>query len=113
MRSIFTAIACLTIFAGLTLAETFSGSLVDAACLAQQKAPTACAPTASTTTFGMVVSGRFYMLDENGNMKAAEALKDRADRQTEPNSADRNGVTATINGTSDGNVIKVDTIQVQ
>jgi len=113
MRSIFTAVACLTIFAGLTLAETFTGRLVDAACLTRQKSSTACTPTVSTTTFGMVVSGRFYMLDENGNMKAAEELKDRGDRQTEPNSADRSGVNAIINGTLDGNVLKVDTIQVQ
>jgi hypothetical protein len=88
MRSILTAIACLTILTGFTYAETCTGRPVDALCLAQSKAFAARTPITSTIAPAMGVSGKFYILDENGNARA-EALKDRADRQFKLHSTGR------------------------
>jgi len=114
MRSILTATACVALFAGLGLAETFTGRLIDASCAEGQRSASACAPTASTTSYAIVVSGKMYALDDNGNAKAAAALKDRADRMADPNSTEKSGaVVAKVDGTLDGNTLKVDTIEVQ
>src|SRR5205823_2511882 len=74
----------------LCMAETWSGKLVDATCKDQSKqgaAPstpatpntemsTTCAPTRSTTAYGVELSdGRVLKLDSTGNAKAAEAMK--------------------------------------
>jgi hypothetical protein len=113
MRSILTATACMALFAGLGLAETFTGRLIDTSCVEGQRSASACAPTASTAAFAIVVSGKMYALDDNGNAKAAAALKDRADRMADPNSTAKSAVIAKVDGTLDGNTLKVDTIEVQ
>lgn len=53
-------------------------------------------------------------LDANGNKKAAEALKQSnhsADRAKDPNASD-NQVMASVQGTLNGDEIKVDSIEV-
>jgi len=106
-----TSLLFVSVFA---FADTFSGTLVDATCAAQKKA-TACNPTSSTTAFALQQSdGKMVRLDEAGNAKAAEALKassNSADRAQDPNAANMQ-VTATIEGTLNGDELKVDTIQV-
>lgn len=106
--------ACVTVFAGLCLAETFTGKLIDASCAEQQQSANACTPTASTTAYAIDVGGKMYKLDEEGNAKAADALKNRADRSAEPDAAAKaDGVRARVKGTLDGSTLKVDSIQVQ
>jgi len=115
MRRLLTCCAFVAVFTGLALAENWTGKLVDASCAAdQQKAATSCDPTSSTTAFAIVVSGKAYKLDDAGNTKAAEAMKNRADRSTNPNAPPTTTVTAKVTGTKDGdNTLKVETIEVQ
>jgi len=113
MRSILIATACVAMFACLGLAETFNGKLIDASCVAQQKASDSCAPTDSTTMYALDVSGKVYKLDDTGNGKAADAIKNQANRQANPDSTKKTVVAAKVNGTLDGDVIKVDTIEVR
>jgi hypothetical protein len=109
----FTLTAILVFASAFAFAETFNGTLVDAACAAQQK--TACAPTASTVSFALQVAGKTLKLDADGNKKAADALKDSstsADRAKDPNAANSQ-VMAKVDGTLTGDEIKVDTISLQ
>jgi len=94
------------------LAETWSGKLVDANCMDQQKNMKACNPTGTTTAFLVTVNGKTYKLDDAGNAKAAEALKNRADR-TAPNAPTTSEISAKITGTKEGDTITVETIDVQ
>ncbi len=73
----------------------------------------ACIPNSGTTAFLVVVSGKAYKLDDEGNTKAMEALKNRADRSAPNAPPTATAVSAKISGTAEGNIIKVDTIQVQ
>ncbi len=113
MRRILTTCACLAVFSVLALAESWTGRLVDSSCYDQQKTATACDPTSSTTSFALVVSGRAYKFDSEGNSKAADALKSRADRSANPNNPPSPQVSAKVTGTRDGDTIKVDSIEVQ
>jgi hypothetical protein len=114
MRRILTASACVALFAGLALAETFTGKLIDASCAQQQQSANSCIPNASTTAYAIDVSGKVYQLDADGNAKAAEALKSRADRMAEPNGpAKTDQVRARVKGTLEGGTLKVDSIEVQ
>ncbi len=112
MRKLLTIASSVAFFSALALAESWSGKLIDATCMDQQKSATACNPTSTTTAFLVSVDGKTYRLDDAGNTKAMEALKNRADR-TQPNAPTTTDVTAKINGTKEGDTIKVDTIQVQ
>jgi len=114
MRRILTATACVALFAGLCLAETFTGKLIDASCAEQQQSATACTPNASTTAYAIEVAGKMYKLDADGNAKAADALKNRADRAADPDAAAKSeGVKARVKGTLEGSTLKVDSIEVQ
>ncbi len=111
MRRVLRTGALLTVVSALALAETWSGKLVDATCADPQKTES-CAPTTSTSAFAIVSSGKMLKLDATGNTKAAEALKNRensANRSKDPNSQ----ITARVQGTLDGDVIKVDSIDVR
>jgi hypothetical protein len=112
MRRFLTVFGFVTVFAALALAENFTGRLIDASCANEAK-PAACQPSSATTAFAVQSAGKVYMLDEAGNAKAAEALKSRADRSSDPNSPAGSAVIVKITGTKDGNVIKVDTLAVQ
>lgn len=113
MRRILTLGVSLLFVSALAFAETYSGKLVDASCAQQQK-EAACTPTASTAAFAIQVSGKTLKLDADGNKKAAEALKassSSADRAKDPNASDGQ-VMATVQGTLNGDEIKVESIQV-
>ena len=117
MGKILTICAISAMFASMALAETFSGQLIDANCYDQQtgqKDVSACAPTSATSSFALMTNGHIYKLDEDGNTKAAAALKDRADRQTNPDTAANANVMAKITGNLEtGNKLKVETLEVQ
>jgi hypothetical protein len=113
MRRLLTLCACIAVFSALALAESWTGRLVDA-CYDQQKSATACDPSASTTSFALVVSGQAYKLDHAGNTKAGDALKNRADRSANPNQPSKGAVSAKVTGSKGSDdTIKVDSIDVQ
>jgi hypothetical protein len=116
MRRIVTLAGSAVLFAALALAESWTGRLVDSNCMDQQtdqqKSATACMATSSTTTFAIDVNGKVYRLDDGGNAKAARALKDRADR-TDPNGPPSPAVIAKVSGTREGDIVKVEAIEVQ
>jgi hypothetical protein len=113
MRQFLTLLAIATGCVGLASAESFSGTLVDGSCFQQQRSAAACIANTTTTVFMINVHGKMYQLDDNGNSKAAAALKNRADRSTDPNNTTNTAVTAKVTGKLDGNTITVDTIDVQ
>jgi hypothetical protein len=115
MRKLLTVCAFAAAMSTLALAESWTGRLVDATCMEQQKtATTACDANSATTMFALFVSGKAYKLDDAGNAKAMEALKSRADRSANPNSTAPQAVQAKVTGTRDAdNILKVDKIDVQ
>ena len=114
MRRLLTLCACVAVFSALALAENWSGRLVDTSCYHQKKSAAACDATASTSSFGILASGKVLMFDSAGNAKAAEALKSRADRSANPNTPPSAEVSAKVTGTMEGDdTIKVESIDLQ
>jgi hypothetical protein len=113
MRQLLTLLALATGCVSLASAASFSGALLDASCYDQQKSAQSCAATSSTSTFMIDVAGTVYELDSAGNSKAADAMKSRADRSTDPNGANSTPVTAKVTGRLQRNTIAVETIDVQ
>ncbi len=113
LRSV-TLFALLAAFSMVALAESWQGRLIDASCYEQQKSATTCDPTGSTAAFALIFSNKAYKLDAAGNSKAAEALKSRADRSSDPSKPPTTQVMAKVTGTSgsDG-VLKVETVEIQ
>lgn len=113
MTSIFKVAALAAVFTALACADSFSGRLLDAACVDQQKSAS-CDPSASTVSFALSVSGKNYKLDDAGNAKAVEAMKARSESAKGAGGAAASAtVNAKVNGTLEGEVIKVEAIQVQ
>jgi hypothetical protein len=118
MRSILKVVALAGLFAAFACAETWNARLLDASCVQAQKSPT-CDPTASTVSFAMNVSGKIYRLDDAGNAKAVEALKGKTERAKDPNqpkeagSPEGTAIAAKVTGSLEGDVVKVESIQVQ
>ena len=79
MRRVLFVLAFSAVFSMLALAENWSGKLLDATCYDQQKKAASCDATSATTAFALDASGTIYKLDADGNSKAADALKNRAD----------------------------------
>ena len=112
MRKLYLLCASISVFAGLALAEDWTGRLVDASCYAQDKSKP-CDASSSTTSFLLDVNGKTYKLDASGNSKAATAIKNRADRSA-PGAAGAGAVNAKVTGSMEGtDSIKVDRIDVQ
>ena len=112
MRRLFTIATTAAIFATLSLAEDWTGKLLDTSCLDQKRDMATCQANGTTTAFALEVSGQTYRLDDAGNQKAIMALKNRADRSTDPAEAAA-PVSAKVTGTRDRAVLKVDSIEVQ
>ena len=93
----------------------WSGKLIDATCndQKQQTKAASCDATSATTSFAIDVSGKYYKLDPAGNTKAATALKDRADRSSDPTKALSTSLTAKVSGSEKDGVIMVENIEVQ
>jgi archaellin len=114
MRRSVTLIALLTVFSVMMFAKSFEGRLIDATCYDQQKSAATCDPTSTTTAFALLVSNQAYSLDAEGNAKAGDALRSRADRSANPNAPTSTRVTAKISGTvGANNILKVDTVTIQ
>lgn len=98
------------IAASFCFAETFTGRLVDSACMNQQaqsesrhQKENACQPNTATTEFGIVTSsGEMLQLDANGNAQAQTDVKNATPNQP---------IMATISGSKSGNVVTVESIK--
>jgi hypothetical protein len=113
MNRIFKVAALAAVSTVLACADSFSGRLLDASCVDQQKSAS-CDPTSSTVSFALSVSGKNYKLDDAGNAKAVEAMKNRDQSSKGAGAAaGSTAVTAKVSGTADGDIIKVEAIQVQ
>jgi hypothetical protein len=114
MRRSVTLLALLTGFSVFAFAGSWQGRLIDATCYEQNKSAATCDPTGSTTMFALFISNKAYKLDEAGNTKAAEALRSRADRSTDPATPASAQVMAKITGNKDDNdVLQVETVEIQ
>jgi hypothetical protein len=112
MRSLCSFCGIVAVFAGLAMAEDWTGKLMDAACYDQNKTAKPCDATSTTTQFVFDVNGKIYKLDATGNAKAAEAIKSRADR-AEPGKPSNGAVNAKVSGTAEGDTLKVNMLEVQ
>jgi hypothetical protein len=115
MRKIY-ALSALLLFAPcLTSAEMWTGQLFDANCVEQHKELQKyedCKPATRTASFVLQASGRMLKLDANGDKLAVAAWQDyldSADRSANPDAKNRT-LTAVIQGTVNGDLIKVDAI---
>jgi hypothetical protein len=112
MRRFLSIAAAFGVFSVAALAESYTGKLVDASCVEQQKKATGCDASATTTSFALDANGMVYKLDSAGNAKASAALKGRADR-VDPSKPQSKDVMAKIEGTEKGGTITVSSIDVQ
>ena len=104
----------------LCAAESWSGTLVDSACLDQQpgspqmerhsppsERQSICVPTTATTKFGVQTEdGHLLRFDRTGNVKAAELLRGATASATGSNS-----LIVTVTGTQNGRELRVGIIQ--
>jgi hypothetical protein len=89
------------------LAENWSGTLIDANCKpanAEAKGlPNSCAATSTTKVFAIETpDGKVYKLDAAGNAKAAAAVR-----------SNENKTSVTVSGSMDGQMVKVDSIDLK
>ena len=116
MRTIVKLGLVLTSFAVLSYGDTWSGKLLDAACVARNQQnpdrnssktgnPPTCVASKSTGTFALRTSdGKIYKLDPAGNSKAATAVRGNPDNDSPE---------ADVSGAMEGDVLKVDSISVR
>jgi hypothetical protein len=82
-----------------------------------QQKTAACDPTTATVAFAINVSGKTYKLDDAGNAKAVEAMKARGESAKENKAPAAPGAAPAINakvtGALEGEVVKVESIQIQ
>ena len=115
MRKICALGALVLFAAALQSAEIWTGQLFDANCVAQNRELQKyeeCTPKADTASFELQVSGRMLKLDADGDRKAAAAWKEyvnSADRVIDPDFK-KKPLTAVIEGTANGDMLKVDSI---
>ena len=112
MQKLLKACAFSALLTGLAFAENYSGRLLDATCVDQNKSKN-CDPTSTSVAFVIVADGKAMHLDDEGNAKAVKALRGRADRQKDPTAPGSSAISARIAGTADGDVLRVDAIEVQ
>lgn len=104
VASVLTVYAFLT---SLSVADTFTGKLVDAVCkLAEGQDPSMarCGATSATQLFAIELpDANVLNLDAAGNQKAANAVKNI--KTANPH--------ATVTGAAEGQIVKVETIEVR
>ena len=106
--------AVLFSFSALSSADLWTGQLLDANCVArhnEMEKYEECIPVRNTASFALQLSGRMLRLDASGNLKAAQAWKDYKDkpRVVDPDVKTK-PITAVVEGTVNGEEIKVDSI---
>jgi hypothetical protein len=85
--------------------KVFTGTLVDATCKATNPNDK-CEVKDGTKEFGLMASdGKYYRFDGGGNSKAAAALRQASGKE--------GVISASVTGTVNGDILKVDSIQVR
>jgi hypothetical protein len=114
MRMSVSLLALMTLFSAWLFADTWDGSLIDAHCYEQEKKASGCYPTNTTVSYALVIERRVFKLDEAGNTKVAEALKEHASRSTNPDMTPNARVMATITGSRDSSdFLRVDSVSIR
>lgn len=93
------------VMTGLAAAESFSGTVVDVMCRGKDLAghTRECAVTCSKSGYGLVTAdGKFLKFDESGNARTLAALKKLSKEKD---------LKAKVNGTLDGDVLKVQSVE--
>jgi hypothetical protein len=108
MKKVISLAAMFLIVAAVALAQTFSGRLVDAVCKAsnegQDSFTASCGATAQTHLFAIeLTDAKVLTLDAAGNEKASNAIKD----------AKKSDLRAVVTGSLEGQIVKVDTLEVR
>jgi hypothetical protein len=106
MKGMKSAVLWLT-FAAAACAADFSGTVVDINCRAKDLAnhERSCAITCSKSGYGLVTAdGKFLKFDESGNARTLAALK---------KSTKEKDLKAKVTGTLDGDVLKVQAVELQ
>ncbi len=101
------SLGLLLLVSGLAAAETFSGTVVDVMCKGKDLASHTreCAINCAKSGFALVTAdGKFLKFDESGNAKTLAALK---------KSTKEKDLKAKATGTVSGDVLKVETIELQ
>ena len=101
MKRLLTTFA---LFSAAAFAESWTGTVVDVNCHGKDLAThsTKCAVSCAKSGYGLVTAdGKFVKFDETGNSKALAALKATQKEKD---------LKATITGTMDGDVIKVESV---
>src|SRR3954469_5915716 len=101
------AVLSLTLVLTAAASDTFSGTVVDVMCRAKDLAghTRECAITCAKSGYGLVTAdGKFLKFDESGNARTLAALK-KSTKEKE--------LKAKVTGTLDGDVLKVQTIELQ
>jgi hypothetical protein len=101
------AVLSVLFLAPLAFAESFSGTVVDVMCRGKDLAghTRECAVTCSKSGYGLVTGdGKFLKFDEQGNVRTLAALK-KADKEKD--------LKAKVSGAMAGDVLKVDSIELQ
>ena len=99
-----------------SLADEWSGKLVDANCTNSNGGPHACDAGPNTTAFGLVVAGQPYLFNGRGNRKASEAVKqfiDTGDAQSGAYSSSASNITVSVTGTRAGKTLLVNRVVIQ
>lgn len=105
MKTFLTVFALAAGCAGLAVADTWSGRLMDASCYQKEKKAQPCGVTGSTTAFAVDINGKVFLLDQAGNSKVAAAMKDRPADPSKPQL-----IAAKITGTASGETIQVENV---
>ena len=114
MRISVPLLAVAILFSCGLFADTWEGSLIDASCYNQKKSVSACYPTNSTVSYALVIERRIFKLDQAGNTKVAQALKEHADRSTNPDITPNARMIATITGSLDNSgYVRVDSVSIR
>jgi hypothetical protein len=115
MKRTVSVLAMAATFSIMALAGDWSGKLIDATCNSnkEQTKAVSCDASGATTAFALDVAGKVYNLDQAGNTKAAAALRNRADRSSDPAKPMTGPITAKISGSEKDGMIAVDSVEVQ
>lgn len=114
MRKLITTCAMFGALAGVAMAETWSGTLMDANCLHRHHATRSCDARPRTTAFVLDQNGTRYRLDGRSNDAAHSAMLSRADKTNNPDATKAVPVQATITGHIRNNgKIRADTVAVR
>ena len=107
MKRTLTLFFAASLFSTLAFADTWNGTLVDVMCKGKDLAghTAKCAIACAKSGYGLVLSdGKFLKLNESGNAKALAALKATSKEKD---------LKAKVTGTVDGDVIQVQSIELQ